>query len=101
MVIDNFDRELKQYKEFYDKLKEFAIHILSLHNSGDKILESIKHDKYLYFNHVKYYEHEKVLIIWFNYKYNHNTESSNVWIDIDKFKEWYLNKYGNGTTKQD
>ena len=99
MVIDNFDRELKQYKEFYDKLREFALHILNLHNNGDKILECIKHNKYLYFDHVKYDEDVKVIIIWFQYNYEDKFESSNVWIDINKFKEWYLTNYGSGTTK--
>lgn len=99
MIIDNFDRELKQYKEFYDKLREFAISTLTLHNSGDKLLECIKHNKYLYFNHIKYDEDLKVIIIWFDYKYNDITETSNIWININEFKEWYLNKYGNGITK--
>lgn len=99
MVIDNFDRELKQYKEFYDKLREFAIHVLSLHNARIKRLESINHDKYLYFDHVKYCEDNKVIMIWFQYQYKNNFESSNVWININQFKEWYLN-YDNGTPKQ-
>ena len=101
MVIDNFDRELKQYKEFHDKLREFALHALTLHNNGDKILECIKHNKYLYFDHIKYDEDVKVIIIWFKYNYEDKFESSNVWIDINQFKEWYLTNYGNGTTKQD
>lgn len=95
MVVDNFDRELKQYKEFYDKLQKFALHILNLHNNGDKILEDIKHSKYLYFDHVKYYEDNKVIIIRFQYNYEDKFESSNVWINIDQFREWYLTNYGN------
>lgn len=101
MVIDNFDRELKRYKEFYDKLREFALHILALHNNGDKILESVKHNKYLYLNRIKYYEDIKTIIIWFQYNYENKFELSNVWINVDQFKEWYLTNYGNGNTKQD
>lgn len=101
MVIDNFDRELKQYREFHVKLQTFAIHILSLHNSGNKILEQIKHNRYLYFNHVKYYEDIKTIVIWFKYQTENKFELSNVWINVDQFKEWYLTNYGNGTTKQD
>lgn len=99
MIIDNFDRELKQYREFHVKLEKFAIHTLSLHNSGDKILESVKHNNYLYFNHVKYYEDIKVIIIWFQYQFKDRFEASNVWINIEQFKEWYLTNYDNGITK--
>lgn len=98
MVIDNFDRELKQYKEFYDKLREFALHTLAVHNNGDKYLECINNNKYLYFDHVKYCEDNRVIIIWFQYQSEDKFESSNVWINIDKFKKWYLN-YDNKITK--
>ena len=77
MVIDNFDRELKQYKEFYDKLRKFAIHVLTLHNNGYRTLECINHNKYLYFDHLKYCNDDfEVIIIWFRYEQSKSNEGS-------------------------